>query len=75
MYLDFQVKNCASNFRHHCFFTSMAEIVLAHITGITISKHLNYFTNFQNFCNLEFDSLNYAAVQSEVYICIINKYK
>lgn len=74
MYLDFQVKSCASNFRHQ-FFTSMAEIFLAHITGTTISKHLNYFTNFQNFCNLEFDRSNYAAVQSEVYICIINKYK
>lgn len=53
----------------------MAEIFLAHITGVTISKHLNNFTKIQNFCNLEFDSSNYAAVQSEVCICIINKYK
>lgn len=36
MYLDFQVKSFANNFKHHCFFTAMTEIFLAHITGIQL---------------------------------------
>lgn len=45
MYLDFQVKSFANNFKHHCFFTAMTIIFSSH-NRYTVTKHLNYFTKF-----------------------------
>ena len=33
MYLNFQAKIFANNFRHQCFFTVMTELFLVHVTG------------------------------------------
>lgn len=47
MYLNFQAKIFANNFRHQCFFTVMTELFLVHITGTQLINIQIILQNFE----------------------------